>query len=138
MNFTDFSIRSNKDIEKFEIQSDERLYLDNLTWGYNNKPIDQEPPTWPNYPYTEIRVSNITRYYFEVLWPPANDNVNVAGYYFYLNGVKVATYERINDNNSIFLDGLSRNTAYELEIVAYDDDGNLSTENPVKTVQTSP
>jgi len=138
LNFTDFSFRSNKNIEKFEIQSNERLYLDNLTWGYNSEPLDQEPPTWPNYPYTEVRVANITRYYFEVLWPPATDNVNVAGYYFYLNGTKVAEYKRINDNNSIFLDGLSRNTTYELEVVAYDDAGNLSTQNPVISVQTTP
>ena len=138
LNFTDFSIRSNENIEKIEIQSNETLYLDNLTWGYNSEPIDKEPPTWPNYPYTDIRVTNITRYYFEVLWPAANDNVNVAGYYFYLNGSRVATYERVNENNSIFLDGLARNSTYELEIIAYDDTGNLSTQNPVKTVQTSP
>ena len=134
-NYTDFSFKSSKNIEKFEIQSNKSLYIDNLVWGFNN---DSEPPEWPNYPYTEIRVANITRYYFEVLWPVANDNVNVAGYYFYLNGTKVAEYKRINDNNSIFLDGLTRNTTYVLEVVAYDDAGNLSTENPVKSVKTSP
>ena len=134
-NYWDFSYKFSKNIEKFEITSNMPLYLDDITWGYNN---DQEPPTWPNYPYTEIKVANITRYYFEVLWPAANDNVNVAGYYFYLNGTKVAEYKRINDNNSIFLDGLTRNTTYELEVIAYDDAGNLSVKNPTIIVTTRP
>ena len=134
-NYTDFSFKSSKNIEKFEVQSNKSLYIDNLIWGFNN---DLEPPEWPNYPYTEIRVANITRYYFEVLWPVALDNNNVAGYYFNLNGKKVAEYTRINDNNSIFLDGLTRNTTYELEVIAYDDAGNLSVRNPIIIVTTSP
>jgi hypothetical protein len=35
------------------------------------------------------------------------------------------------------LDGLSSGTTYNLEIVAYDDEGNLSTDNPKATITTS-
>jgi hypothetical protein len=96
--------------------------------------IDQDSPTWTD---KSINISNITDTYFEVLWKTASDNVNVAGYYFYLNNQLKGEYVRNNDNNSIFLDGLSSGTTYNLEIVAYDDEGNLSTDNPKATITTS-
>ena len=71
--------------------------------------VDDEPPTWPD---KTLNIQNINETYFEVLWKPAVDNINVAGYRFYLDGVQVAEYVRENDNNSIFLDSLSSGTSY--------------------------
>ena len=51
----------------------------------------------------------------------------------FLNNQLKGEYVRNNDNNSIFLDGLSSGTTYNLEIVAYDDEGNSSTDNPKAT-----
>ncbi len=96
--------------------------------------VDDESPTWPD---KTLRIVNPTETYFEVLWEPAEDNINVAGYYFYLDGVLKGEYIRENDNNSIFLDALTSGTSYTLEIVAYDDNGNLSTDNPIMTVTTT-
>ena len=97
-------------------------------------PVDTQPPTWPD---KTINVSNINPTYFEVLWKTASDNVNVAGYKFYLNNQLKGEYVRNNDNNSIFLDGLTSGTTYNLEIVAYDDAGNTSSDNPSKSITTS-
>jgi hypothetical protein len=95
---------------------------------------DNEVPTWPN---KEVTITNINPTYFEVLWNTASDNINVAGYKFYLNNQLKGEFVRNNDNNSIFLDGLTSGTTYNLEIVAYDDAGNTSTNNPRTTVVTS-
>jgi hypothetical protein len=95
---------------------------------------DNEVPTWPS---KEVSITNINPTYFEVIWNTASDNINVAGYKFYLNNQLKGEYIRNNDNNSIFLDGLTSGTTYNLEIVAYDDAGNTSTDNPRTTVVTS-
>ena len=95
---------------------------------------DTEAPTWTD---KSISIANINPTYFEVIWQPASDNINVAGYKFYLNNELKGEYIRNNDNNSIFLDGLSSNTTYNLEIIAYDEAGNLSNNNPNTTVTTS-
>ena len=96
--------------------------------------VDDEPPTWPD---KTLNIQNINETYFEVLWKPAVDNINVAGYIFYLDGVQVAEYVRENDDNSIFLDTLSSGTSYTLEIEAYDDNGNVSIDNPILVVTTA-
>ena len=84
-----------------------------------------------------MNIQNINETYFEVLWISAIDNVNVAGYRFYLDGVLKGEYIRNNDNNSIFLDTLSSGTSYTLEVEAYDDNGNVSIDNPIIVVSTA-
>ena len=96
--------------------------------------VDDEPPTWPD---KTLNIANINETYFEVLWISAIDNINVAGYRFYLDGVLKGEYIRNNDNNSIFLDTLSSGTSYTLEVEAYDDNGNFSTDNPIIVVTTA-
>jgi len=96
--------------------------------------VDNEPPTWPD---KTINIVNLNPTYFEVLWEPASDNINVAGYKFYLNNVFKGEYIRNNDNNSIFLDGLSAGTSYSLEIIAYDDESNQSIDNPTLEITTT-
>ena len=71
-------------------------------------------------------------------WKPASDNTNVAGYRFYLDNIFKGEYIRNNDNNSIFLDGLTGGTTYNLEIIAYDDDSNESSDNPTISITTTP
>ncbi len=96
--------------------------------------VDNEPPTWPD---KTITIVNLNPTYFEVQWKPASDNTNVAGYRFYLDNIFKGEYIRNNDNNSIFLDGLTQGTTYNLEIIAYDDDSNLSIDNPTLTITTT-
>ena len=129
-NYEDFRFKNNTPVIKISIKTSDRMYIDNLTWGYSD---DNIAPTWPS---KEMRFANITQRYFEVLWDTAEDNVKVAGYYFYVDDVLWNEYIRINDNNSIFLDVPYRNTTYKIEIVAYDEFGNLSSDNPVSYVKT--
>ena len=96
--------------------------------------VDNEPPTWPD---KTLTIVNLNPTYFEVQWKPASDNTNVAGYRFYLDNIFKGEYIRNNDNNSIFLDGLSGGTTYTLEIIAYDDETNQSTDNPTLTITTT-
>ena len=96
--------------------------------------VDTEPPTWPD---KTVSIVNLNPTYFEVQWKPASDNVNVAGYRFYLNNIFKGEYIRNNDNNSIFLDGLSAGTSYSLEIIAYDNESNQSIDNPTLTITTT-
>ena len=96
--------------------------------------IDNEPPTWPD---KTVTIVNLNPTYFEVQWKAANDNTNVAGYRFYLDNIFKGEYIRNNDNNSIFLDGLTAGTTYNLEIIAYDDETNQSTDNPILSITTS-
>ena len=95
---------------------------------------DNVPPTWTD---KTITIKNMNPTYFEVNWKAASDNTNVAGYRFYLNNVFKAEYIRNNDNNSIFLDGLTEGTTYLLEVIAYDDDSNESIDNPTLSITTS-
>jgi len=95
---------------------------------------DNVPPTWTD---KTITIKNMNPTYFEVNWKAASDNTNVAGYRFYLNNVFKGEYIRNNDNNSIFLDGLTEDTTYLLEVIAYDDDSNESIDNPTLSITTS-
>jgi len=95
---------------------------------------DSVPPTWTD---KTITIKNMNPTYFEVNWKAASDNTNVAGYRFYLNNVFKGEYIRNNDNNSIFLDGLTEGTTYLLEVIAYDDDSNESIDNPTLSITTS-
>ena len=96
--------------------------------------VDNEPPTWPD---KTVTIVNLNPTYFEVQWKPASDNTNVAGYRFYLDNIFKGEYIRNNDNNSIFLDGLTGGTTYTLEIIAYDDETNQSIDNPTLTITTT-
>jgi hypothetical protein len=96
--------------------------------------VDNEPPTWPD---KTITIVNLNPTYFEVQWKPASDNTNVAGYRFYLDNIFKGDYIRNNDNNSIFLDGLTGGTTYNLEIIAYDNDSNESSDNPDISITTT-
>ena len=96
--------------------------------------VDNEPPTWPD---KTVTIANMNPTYFEVIWKPASDNTNVAGYRFYLDNIFKGEYIRNNDNNSIFLDGLTGGATYTLEIIAYDDESNQSIDNPTLTITTS-
>ena len=96
--------------------------------------VDNEPPTWPD---KTVTIANMNPTYFEVIWKPASDNTNVAGYRFYLDNIFKGEYIRNNDNNSIFLDGLTGGTTYTLEIIAYDDESNQSIDNPTLTITTT-
>ncbi|WNS43625.1 carbohydrate binding domain-containing protein [Paenibacillus sp. MMS20-IR301] len=80
-------------------------------------PDDESPSTPENVKAAVINASAI-----RLTWDEATDNVRVAGYEIYRNGVKVGTAAGLSytDNN------LEASTAYRYQVKAFDAAGNLS------------
>ena len=79
---------------------------------------DTQAPTIP----AGLVVSNETDSSFEVSWQAATDNNVVTGYEVYVDNILTATTE----TNAYTAIGLSTETTYGVEIVAYDADNNKS------------
>jgi chitodextrinase len=79
---------------------------------------DTQAPTVP----TGLRVPSITRNSLQVCWNASTDNVGVAGYRVYRNGVLVAT----TTSTCQVIGNLTRNTSYTITVRAFDAAGNVS------------
>jgi len=79
---------------------------------------DTQAPSIP----TNLTISNATDSSFEVSWQAATDNNVVTGYEVYVDNILTATTE----TNAYTAIGLSTETTYGVEIVAYDADNNKS------------
>jgi len=76
---------------------------------------DKEPPTAP----TGLIVSEVTDSGAKVAWTASTDNVSVAGYDIYLDGVKAGT----SKTTSFLLTGLQPETTYSVTVKARDSSG---------------
>ncbi len=79
---------------------------------------DTSPPSQP----TNLVANVISSSQINLSWTASTDNVGVAGYNIYRNGVKVASVS----TNSYGDTGLSANTTYQYYVIAYDAKSNLS------------
>ena len=68
-----------------------------------------------------------------VAWSPATDNVGVAGYFVYRNGVNIATATGTTMTDG----GLTSSTTYTYAVVAFDAAGNVSGQSTPVTVSTA-
>lgn len=84
---------------------------------------DTIPPSAPAN-FTALRVDTTS---CQLSWTPAIDNVSVANYSFYVNGVYQATLNGV----AYTLTGLSKNTTYTLSLKSKDLAGNLSTASTI-------
>jgi chitodextrinase len=91
---------------------------------------DAEAPSTP----TDLISTSATETQIGLSWTPATDNISVAGYKIYRNGVQVATSPTPAYNNT----NLVPNTSYSYAISAYDAAGNESTQSTSLTVATLP
>jgi len=82
---------------------------------------DSQPPTAPS----NLAAANIVTTSFTFSWSASTDNVGVAGYDVYKNGVKMNSAALVGTSYSVT--GLLPNTTYSMTVVAKDALGNQST-----------
>src|SRR5256714_161021 len=80
------------------------------------------PDTTPPGPVPSFQMTGATQTTIGVSWLPASDNVDVAGYNLYRDGVKVGTTTSL----SYSFTGLTCGTTYALAVEAFDSAGNVS------------
>ncbi|MNH97533.1 Chitinase A1 precursor [compost metagenome] len=85
-----------------------------ITTGESN---DKEAPTAPAGLKVQPSITSAT-----LSWTASTDNVGVAGYYVYADGVKVAT----STNTNVIVSGLTSKTTYTFTVKAFDDANNVS------------
>lgn len=85
--------------------------------------IDNEDPTT----VSNLVVSNVSLATADLNWDAATDNIGVTGYRILSNGTTLATVTATNAT----LNGLSPNTAYTVEVIAFDASNNTSTPQEV-------
>jgi len=96
--------------------------------------FDSEPPIWTSDPVSFSRVSADS---FDILWGNATDNVAVTSYKILVNRVSYmevpAQGEKFTSYRITF-DQVSPNSTYDVEIIAGDESGNWSSENPFSSI----
>lgn len=90
---------------------------------------DTEVPTTP----TNLVASNITTSTIDLSWSASTDNVGVAGYYVYQDGVQVSD---VTSGTSTTITSLSESTQYSFYVTAYDAAGNESSQSNTVTPTT--
>lgn len=89
--------------------------------------------TLPSVP-TNVGAAAVSSSQVQLSWSASTDNVGVAGYRIYRNGVQVASSTLPTYLNT----GLAANTAYSYAVAAYDAAGNLSPASTAISVTTLP
>jgi chitodextrinase len=90
---------------------------------------DTTPPSVP----ANLAVTGTTASSASLSWSPSTDNVGVAGYRVYRNGVQVGTTAGIAFTDT----GLSASTRYTYTVAAYDAAGNVSARSTGVTATTT-
>jgi chitodextrinase len=92
-------------------------------------PPDSEPPSVP----VGLAASNVLSSQLTISWTPSTDNVGVAGYEVYRNGVLIHTTPASSYTDS----GLSANTTYAYTVAAFDYANNVSGQSAPLQVTTA-
>lgn len=88
---------------------------------------DTTAPSVPTLPSTPV--SAVTAQSASVTWLPSTDNVSVAGYHVYVNGV----YSNDTTSTTVALSCLAPGVTYNVTIKAFDTSGNISSAAAVTT-----
>lgn len=112
-------------------QGNRNPYIDNpsyvnLVWG--SPVVDTQAPTAP----TNLLANNPTSNSVSLSWTASTDNVGVAGYAIYVNGILNTTVT----GNTATVQGLNPLTAYTFYIIAKDAAGNSSPQSNTATETT--
>lgn len=107
----------------YTYQGNRNPYIDNPTfvnsvWGGSAPSTDTEAPTTP----TSLTVTGTTASSVSLSWNASTDNVAVAGYEVYLNGV----FQFTVSGTTATVNGLASSTAYNFYVIAKDATGNTS------------
>lgn len=95
---------------------------------FNNQISDSEAPTVPQ----NLFSTNITASSFILNWEVSSDNVGVAGYDVYKDGVLYGS----TSNNSLLVNGLNTSNTYSMTVLAKDLGGNLSLQSNALEITT--
>ncbi len=90
--------------------------------------VDTQPPTVPQ----AVTGSPVNDNEVNLSWTASTDDVAVAGYYIYRNGVWVGSSPTASYTDQ----GLTRATSYQYSVYAYDEVGNMSAESGFVSVTT--
>lgn len=106
----------------YNFQANRNPYIDNpqyvnLVWG--TPTVDTQAPTAP----TNLATSNPTSNTISLSWTASTDNIGVAGYDVYKDGVFYATVT----GTTATVSGLNPSTTYNFYVIAKDAAGNAST-----------
>ncbi len=129
-----------KEIERneavFGIQGNRNPFIDHpeyvgLIWSNCGGGGDTEAPTNP----TNLMASNTTETSTNLSWTISNDNIGVAGYYIYQDGINVLISN--GTGTSADITGLNSSTTYNFYVTAFDAAGNESTASNSINVTTN-
>ena len=96
--------------------------------------IDSEPPVWTSDPVSFSRVGDDS---FDILWGNARDNFGVQTYRVLINGVAYIEIQSQGDKFTsyrITYDEVLPNSTYRVEVIAIDESGNMSVDNPTNSI----
>ncbi|MGD1319295.1 endonuclease [Chryseobacterium sp. 2R14A] len=115
----------------YAYQGNRNPYIDNpnyvnLVW--ETQTPDNQPPTTP----TNLVANNPTSSTVALTWTASTDNIGVAGYDVYANGVLKTTVS----GTSATVQGLASSTTYDFYVIAKDAAGNFSTQSNTATETT--
>lgn len=115
----------------YAYQGNRNPYIDNpnyvnLVW--ETQTSDNQPPTTP----TNLVANNPTSSTVALSWTASTDNIGVAGYDVYANGVLKTTVS----GTSATVQGLASSTTYDFYVIAKDAAGNFSTQSNTATETT--
>ena len=129
-----------KEIERneavFGIQGNRNPFIDHpeyvgLIWSNCGGGGDTEAPTNP----TNLMANNTTETSTSLSWTISNDNIGVAGYYIYQDGINVLISN--GTGTSADITGLNSSTTYNFYVTAFDAAGNESTASNSINVTTN-
>lgn len=108
----------------YQYQGNRNPYIDHpeyvqAVWG--NITTDTEVPTAPS----NLATSGATSQSLSLSWTAATDNVGVASYDVYVNGVFYGS----TSNTTLVVNGLTASTTYTFFVIAKDAAGNVSTQS---------
>lgn len=114
----------NRNNAAYAFQGNRNPYIDNpswvqTVWGSSTVTPDNIPPSTP----LNLAVNNITGGSAVITWTASTDNVGVAGYNLYLDGVLYGN----TGTTTMNISGLNPNTTYTVTVEAIDAAGNIST-----------
>jgi Raf kinase inhibitor-like YbhB/YbcL family protein len=91
---------------------------------------DTEPPTVPG----NLRATNVGATSVTLAWDASTDNIGVAGYRVFRNGVQFADVPDLTATDT----GLTSDTTYNYTVLAYDANNNPSAQSTAVPVKTAP
>jgi len=94
----------------------------------SNYPNDTQAPSIPQ----NLNANNITQSSLNLYWNISTDNVGVAGYKVFQNGMEIKT---VNTTNTT-INGLSSSTGYSYYVKAFDNAGNISSASNTVNITT--